>query len=114
MYIWDLRPTELSTIKQFSSTLRSHFKQEAKALREAGIRARKEQRLAKEEAKEAAQMAKRAAQEAKRQSMAVKKGRKRDIGQVIEAGQATQAKKVKVVSCTTLRGRAIARPQRYN
>ena len=81
--------------------------QEAKALQEAGIQARKEQRLAQKEAKEAAQ-------KAKRQSTAVTKGRKRGIGQVVQAEEAIHAKRLKVVSWTTSRGRAVVRPQHLN
>ena len=94
-------------VRALQKAARRQLAQEAKALQEAGIRARKEQRLARKEAKKAAQ-------KAKRQSTAVAKGRKRGIGQVVQAEETIQAKKAKVVLCTTSRGRAVARPQRYN
>ena len=52
--------------------------------------------------------------EAKRQSTAVRNSKKRGIGQVVQAEEIVQAKRVKVVTCTTSRGRAVAQPQRFN
>ena len=94
-------------VRALQQAARRQLAQEAKALREAEIRARKEQRLAQKEAKEASQ-------KAKRQATVVIKGRKRGIGQVVHAEEAIQAKRAKVVSCTTSRGRAVVRPQHLN
>ena len=94
-------------VRALQQAARRQMAQEAKALKAEGIRAQKEQRLTRKEAREAAQRA-------KRQSTAVTRGRKRGIGQIVQAEEDIQAKRVKVVTGTTLRGRAVARPQRYN